>query len=359
MPPTTDPIAAPPATGRRSLRHTRSVSVTVSVAIHTALVALTGLIFWRVADPPLAGPQTLITFESPTLGEDRPASIPAIEPAPRPPPEVRLDELLATPESARPAPPPLSGLTSALTDPSPGQAPSPLDGLARADALPTDSAAREQFPGEAPPPSRPVTFAGLGASNARSVVYAVDCSGSMVTSLPFVVAEVERSVAGLSPTQKFGVVLFHEPLASGTSSGVEVFAPVLVRATPSARARLREWLARARPSGRSAPMLGLERAVAYQPEAVFLLSRSIERGGGNAWDRSLPDALARVEAINPAAGSGGRRPILIQTIQFLDDDPTGIMQEIGRVHGTTLNAEGRPIAGYRLIRRGEDLGSDR
>jgi hypothetical protein len=143
---------------------------------------------------------------------------------------------------------------------------------------------------------------------------------------------------------------------------------VLVRATPSALERLHDWLAAAQPAGRSVPLAGLERALNYRPDAVFLLSRAIERSGGDVWEtgsagggggtagaRGFADTLARVETLNPLIGE--HRATVIQTIQFLDDDPTGIMQEIGRLHGSRIDADGRRIPGYRVIRRGEDLGS--
>ncbi|MCC6321902.1 MAG: hypothetical protein IT438_10765 [Phycisphaerales bacterium] len=361
MPAAPSPISTPPpppGATRRPLRHTRSVSLTASVAIHATVLALTGLLVWRVAEPSLSGPQTVITFESPSLGDDAPAARPTTEPViARPAPEVRIDEFAPTIPDASASPPRLEGLSSPhAAAPTGASLPERLSSSQAAASTPPESWATD-----AAASARPVSFAGLGASNARSVVYVVDCSGSMVTSLPFVIAEVERSIEGLSPTQKFGVVIFREPLTHTPGSHedkVEVFAPILLRATASARARLHEWLSRVRPSGRSAPMPGLERAVEFTPDAIFLLSRSIERGGGNAWDRSLGDALARVDALNPARADGSR-PILIQTIQFLDNDPTGIMQEIGRAHGSTRDVAGRAVAGYRLIKRGEDLGGER
>ncbi|MBX3402996.1 MAG: hypothetical protein KF699_06220 [Phycisphaeraceae bacterium] len=193
-----------------------------------------------------------------------------------------------------------------------------------------------------------VRFAGLGASNARSVVYVVDASGPMVTSLPRVLQEVVRSAEQLSPVQKFGVVLFRE---AEDGAGLELFSPVLVRATPTAKRRLAEWLSAVEPRGASNPLAGLEVALDLKPDAVFLLSRSIARSGGGVWNHGLEATLARLDELNPPLrGERGpvRRPVLIQTIQFLDDDPTGIMQAIGARHGQG--------AGYRVVRRSEDLG---
>lgn len=347
-------------TPRRRPAHTRSLSLSASLIIHAALIALAGAIVWRVADPfTPSGPQTTITFDAPALGESAAPGRPRDASAPDRS-EVRID--LAPPEPT-PATPSAPIVLEGLTTIAPADFPAPGDPAASTSA-PTSSGLTS-IPSDFPVapsdlPARPVQFAGLGASNARSVVYVVDCSGSMVTSLPLVIDEVERSVSGLAPTQKFGVVLFRrlpDSDGSASSAGVEVFASVLVRATDTARAQLHRWLAAAQPSGRSAPLLGLERALDYRPDAVFLLSRSIERSGPNAWDLGLSETLRRVDALNPIRRD--RRPALIQTIQFLDDDPTGIMQEIGRIHGSHTDPAGRPLAGYRLIRRGEELGESR
>lgn len=193
-----------------------------------------------------------------------------------------------------------------------------------------------------------VTFGGLGASDVRSVVYVVDASGPMVTSLPIVMEELERSVGRLSPTQKFGVVIFR---ATANQPAAESFAPVLVRATPSAKQLLSQWLSRVEPAGRSSPLAGLELGLTLKPDAVFLLSRSIQRSGGGVWEQGLDATMARLEQLNPTRPGTTRRPVLIQTIQFLDDDPTGILQAIGQRHGGGV--------GYRLVRRQQDLKSAR
>lgn len=199
-------------------------------------------------------------------------------------------------------------------------------------------------PGLATGPST-VTFAGLGASSVRSVVYAVDASGPMVTSLPMVLRELERSISRLSATQKFGVVVFRRQADGGPAA--EAFAPVLVRATPSARQMLHDWLAKIEPAGRSSPLAGLEAALSMRPDAVFLLSRSIQRSGGGVWELGMDQTLARLERLNAIDVDTSRRPVLIQTIQFLEEDPTGIMQAIGVRHGGG--------EGYRVVRRQQDL----
>ena len=367
-PPSPAGAAPEPATGSPNCLRghraaaTRLVSAAGAVVVHGLLLLGLAAVVWRTAGPAAPrGPEIAIDFEAPASG-DAPRPVPGPNtPAARPPTGELT--LVIEPPAAAPAPvilslPPIDSLTDPRSvEPSADSAavPAPaLDASAFGPASETGdgpSAASVDLLDTAAS-TRTVTFAGLGASNAQSVVYAIDASGSMVTSLPFVIGEVERSIAALAPTQKFGVVLFRKAVGRG-GTGIEVFAPVLVRATPSARQRLRDWLAHAEPSGRSVPLAGLERALDYKPDAVFLLSRSIERSGGNVWERGLAHTLARVNDLNPERN--GRRAAVIQTIQFLDDDPTGIMQEIGRVHGSRTDSAGRRLAGYRVIRRGEEL----
>ncbi len=352
-----------PSARRRALP-VRSVSLGASILVHACLLAAAAALVWKVAEPAALGPQTTIAFDAPAMGES-PVASPSQHVTPADDRAITIDltppSRSSMPDPPRTLVPALEGLSTLIA-----QGPDRTDGAQSLEPLigslgAAGAGSRTDFSTDASALTpQAITFAGLGASNARSVLYVVDASGSMVTSLPFVIAEVERSVGGLSPTQRFGVVLFRRSAGESDASApstVEVFAPVLVRATPSARARLHEWLATVHPSGRSAPLLGLERALSYQPDAIFLLSRSIERSGGNAWEFGMSETLARLDTLNPTSAT--RRPILIQTIQFLDDDPTGIMQEIGRLHGAHAGPDGRTIAGYRLIRRGEDLGGDR
>src|SRR5262249_25641387 len=112
------------------------------------------------------------------------------------------------------------------------------------------------------------TFAGLGARQAVSIVYVVDASGAMVSSLKFVLAELERSVRSLSSGQKFQVALSR---ARPDMGPLEVFGGPgagLLRATPANKAALSAWLATISPTGRSNPLDGLRRALALDPDAV-------------------------------------------------------------------------------------------
>lgn len=216
----------------------------------------------------------------------------------------------------------------------------------------TDRAVREAPDESAAPPSTeraraPVTFAGSGVSEAESVVFVVDASGPMVTSLPIVLEEVKRSVDALAPKQRFSVVLFREARRNGRER-TERFSDRLVEATTEQKSRLAQWLSKARPGGASNPLTGLEAGLALKPDVVFLLSRSVERSEGGVWGEGLEATLQRLERLNPDLGRGGRR-VQIQTIAFLENDPTGTLQEIAKLHGP------RDGTGYRIVRGSEEL----
>lgn len=319
-----------------------------SIVVHVLLVAVTLGLLWRATLGPGEEPAAvIIDFDMPGITE-----LPRGAAGPMTPSQV------AEVQRSMPAMP-VAALAGALRELSPTDPAQRLDGLSTVGAITgarSDAAARagaidqsDLFTGAdmfgSTDAAAPVTFAGLGASSARSVVYVVDASGPMVTSMPMVTVEVFKSVLRLSPQQRFGVIVFRD-FADGSRPRTESFAPVLVRATPTAKQRLGEWLKTLRPGGRSNPLAGLEHGLRLKPDAIFLLSRSIERTGGGVWEYGLAETMSRLNGLNPAFGSG-RRPVLIQTIQFLDEDPSGIMQAIGTDHGGGT--------GYRVVRRGQDL----
>lgn len=346
--------APAPAVSRRLRRRIPALPLLLSGVIHVVVILAAGFVVWRTAIGPSTGPGAGVAFE--TAGESLAtsgastsrASAPATSPSYAPSSPVSEGSLsplflpaeseaplvgLSTGASANPVPFALGGFVgSSLTSGS----------LFNSAASGGSSAATPGGGG-----ATSVTFGGLGASSVSSVVYVVDCSGPMVTSLPMVIAELERSVGRLAPSQRFGVVLFRRTIDGGP--GAESFAPVLVRATSSAKELLHNWLAAAEPAGRSSPLAGVELALSLKPDAVFLLSRSIQRSGGGVWELGLDATMSKLEQLNPSRSGllGSGRPVLIQTIQFLDEDSTGIMQAIGTRHGGG--------AGYRVVKTQQDL----
>ncbi len=209
-----------------------------------------------------------------------------------------------------------------------------------------------------------VGFAGLGASNARSVVYVVDASGPMVGTLPIVVDELERSLLALDPAQEFQVVFVNGDISG---AGYVVAPPTgkLIRALPGEVRRVVGWCRTVRAHGRSDPVPALERALAMRPDAVFLFSRVSSYIGVYEQNRESRLALvrsrvlSRLDGVNPRSAQTGRRRTVIKVVQFHEQDPSGLFRAIAREHGGGL---GGGVSGgvgegdaYRFITREDGL----
>lgn len=310
-----------------------AVSIGASVVIHAALLGVLAMVVVQVVTP--------------KTGELKPADR-----------EVFLSLATSNPEAwtatvpwdapARPATPEPEPVATGPTVVVPGMDPQ-FDPTASL-AAKSDAAARANVSMSLRNAGATVSFGGLsqGGRQAGSVVYVVDASGPMVSSLPQVFAEVQRSVEGLTPTQRFGVVLFRDD--GGTK--YEEFQPELKDASDRWRSELSSWLRQRqnRAVGRSNPLDGLRRAVEMKPQVVFLLSRSIARSQGGQWDKGLVATLGELDQLNPLDRETGSRRTVIKTIQFMEPDPTGIMRQIADQHGS-----GNLATDHRVLRL-QDLG---
>lgn len=204
-----------------------------------------------------------------------------------------------------------------------------------------------------------VRFAGLGASNAEQVVYVLDASGSMVAALPLVMNELEQSLRRLDPTQRFQVVVYQGGSylsAPHPEDGAQAVPTTrLIRARAEYVDAVIRWMrSTVSPKGVGDPMPGLEVALALRPDAVFWLAYRLP--GVGEFKQSKETMLARLDALNPSNPRSGRRAITIKTIQFIDPDPTGIVEAVGRLHGGAgASGSNAGDSGYRFYSR-EDLG---
>lgn len=264
-----------------------------------------------------------------------PAPMP--EPTP-PPPETPKEE---TPEEAIARPVPSDALitTSVMND----ALDTPRRSVPMTHTALASAATVEITPSAAPSGAEaaPITFAGVAAERASTIVYVVDASGPMASSLPFVVDELSRSIESLAVSQQFQVILFRSPPLSKESAlndaGYEMFTDAgrgLLSATRDAKDRVRAWLTSVRPTGKSDPLPGLKAALSMKPSLVFLLSRSIKRSGPTKeWGAGATAILTALDRLNPVDRVNGQRASVIKTIQFLDDDPSGLLRSIASVHG--------------------------
>lgn len=298
----------------RSVR--RIVPWVVSFAVHLMLVILGFVVTWTVihlqddeAPVEIVADFDAITYDPVVRMAESPA-------------EVVKD---ATQDRV-----PVADPAEALDTPS--DRPSPLELLSTASR--SEALARL-----APTPSRATaTFVGLTSTNAQRIVYVIDASGSMMRSRSFLLDELERSVAGLVPEQSFAVVFFQDDRA--------VVVPPRGRlhpATESEKRRVHDWIDReVRPEGGSNPLQALAYALRLKPDAIFLLSENITGSGRFEIDKQR--LLDQLERLNPA-GADGRRPVQINCVQFLDEDPLDTLREIARLHGGKN--------GYKFLTRAE------
>ena len=327
-------------------RHRPAVAAAVaaSVVVHAGLVLALVTIRWeparpaRLTDAPAA--ETRLTLAPLT-------SIPEAAPepeVPEPPPEPETAEPeVAAPEAERvamltPSPP-------VEIAPAPVAAPITAPRKAR-----VETPARPPRPRAAPPVV--ASFAGVEATRARSVVYVVDASGAMTSTLDFVKAELASSLGRLDLSQRFQIIVFRDlpapvPGRAGRRAGrADAVGPTqafradalsgatLLAPTDTVRADAAAWLTSIDPAGRSDPLAGLSAALALRPDLVFLLTRSIRRTGGAAeWGAGNAATLAALDRLNPADPDTGQRPTVIKAIQFLDEDPTGLLRAIASAHG--------------------------
>lgn len=296
-----------------------AVSLAVSLSLHATLIVLGFFVVWSAApaSPEDRGP-IVVTFENP--------SPPPLRDAPEPP--DRSESLSASAAASTRTWP------GASTDSVLPRSESALPAATTA-ARPTNESIADAIHERRVPEVR---FAGLGVSNARIIVYVVDASGSMVGSLPAVLNYLERSVSRLSRTQRFQVIFYgrspHQaaPHPGDADDGTHWR---LIRATPDHIRQVLAWCRRIVPGGRSNPVPALRLVFALpepeRPDAVFLLSNVVT--GAGEWETDKGSLLAEIDALNPVRPETGRRRTVIKTLQFLEDDPEGILRAIGEAHG--------------------------
>lgn len=269
------------------------------------------------------------------------------------PPSTDPTEQTATPERApshAPDPGALQRAARELTEPATTRIAQPTLGAAAMREL---SAQDEQLARQpAPAAAAPITFAGVRTSAAARIVYAVDASGATATSFSYIRERLLQSIDRLSPTQRFQVVLFRQR----ADSLVEL-APIvddtdpLPRATRANKRAVADWIATIPAAGRSNPLDALETAIDLDPDMILLISRAIARTG-DEWAGGLRNVRTTLDELNPADPVTGDRPVVIKTIQLLDEDPTNIMRTIGILHGD--GAQDHQVVSYDQLASPDD-----
>lgn len=262
----------------------------------------------------LADVEPAVRALPPTTPPTAPPTPPPVrEPEPEPPPEPREDLMaeVAMEAAARPLPAPVT-----LRAPS-----------IQAPAEPVAS-----VPVAVPRPAVMPSFAGVSGVKASRIVYILDCSGPMTSSLPWVKDQLLASVAALGDGQTFRVLVCRRKGDAAPvmfwhngSDGGGSFPAGGIEAVGGVRA----WLGGLSPELATDTAAALRAAFALEPDLVFVLTRSIRRSSSAALD--LEGVLSDLNRANPDV-SGERRSV-VRILQFVDEDPTGLLRAIAGAHG--------------------------
>ncbi len=308
--------------GRTETSLDRIVPWVISAGLHATLIAFGFLITWTVVSLSDERDPVLVVAEFDALNYD-----------PLEPMQVQTE----VPETAEPAAPPQrvpaeplqQRLAEQLADLQPPTISLEVDLAAPASA--------SDF--MASPVETAASFAGLSSTNARTIVYVIDASGSMIGSLPIVLDELARSLETLSERQSYCVIFFQRNQAVLTPP-----AGRLQAATPEARRRTMRWIRQhVVAAGRSNPVAALRKALALRPDVIFLLSEDIT--GSGEFEIDQRDLLAMLDELNPRDPDTGRRGTRINCVQFLDPDPLETLLRIAEAHGGA--------DGFRMLSRRE------
>lgn len=320
-------------------RRSSTLAFTVSVAVHVGIIVAGFFIGWIVTQPDPVRPEPIASFFDPAMGAPASPSL-ASEPPTADPPTSGAPPAAVAPATLEPPP----SLSVEMNEPlllTPGIEPSLP--MASPSVSTTQLALERRFPD--------IRFLGARSSNAESIVYVVDATGSMLTTMPIVKRELLASIERLTPVQRFQVMFFknegvdaapHPDLDRGDR------ATQLLRATTANKRLVGAWIDGVSATGRATPIDALPMALALQPDVIFLLSSgdNIAREPGQA-EQENRRILAELNALNPVDARTDRRRVPIKVLHFLSPDASGLLQAIAEAHGGQ--------DGYKYISR-EDLG---
>lgn len=362
--PASQPAAGTPAEpGRVSARGVIPLAIAASLLVHVAGLAALSVMDLRapraarVTDAPGNEPNapTLLSMSPMVMQHTKPETIP--EP-PRSIPPKPTEPKPTEPKGVEPKPerPPVAADATSL-DERVAKPTEPVRVLPLARPIEPVRTA----PAPPPPPSEPVvpsapppvTFAGSADSTrARDVIYVLDASGAMVTTLAFAKAELQRSIARLEPSQRFQVIIARR--FTDTAS-LDRYPPNPQSATAAAKSKVGAFLESVQAGGRAAPLDALRDALSHKPDLILLLTANFRRSGPASSDPWHSDAspsvelrrevaaeiaptLAELDSLNPVRdgvllSDPDQRASVIKAVQFVDEDPTGLLPEIAQRHG--------------------------
>lgn len=158
------------------------------------------------------------------------------------------------------------------------------------------------------------------------LVFLVDCSGSLVDSLPQMLLWLRDAIDTLGPNETFTIIFFKQDQAIETPpAGLQPLTRTYQRTL------IADWLddnaSPVLPAGRSDPTAGLQLALSYNPSDIYLLSD--ESFGQRTGDTTPRQAVRYVTELVADAD------LRIHGIQFFYDDTDGALQNLAEQFGGT------------------------
>ena len=149
------------------------------------------------------------------------------------------------------------------------------------------------------PPWHQASFYGVRA-RAQTVIYVVDCSGSMANAarLARAKAELRRSIQALSWPQHFLVIFYNERprvMPGGVPASVG----------PQTKQQFLDWLNAIDAGGNTDPRGAMRLALGLHPDAVFLLSDGLYPDGSVEAIGRMNTRKVPIHAIDLASGASG------------------------------------------------------
>jgi len=310
------------------------------VSVHAALLVLTIFAVWATTgrDPGALADASAVTSPGAVAAASIQNQAPRFDlPAPAPATVVAPHVAAAPAPAMRPTASfdrPANGSTSAAVatePPVPAATPTNAQAFAPMVAIPEPGAAFPPVMPAVPEDDPHYAFGGLyGTPGATRLVYLVDASGSLIDTFPFILNELQKSLSQLKAEQSFAVLFF---------SGDRVIeAPPygMKRATTQAVRQTSQWIdpgsGRLIASGPANAKAGIRRALAYQPDAIILLSDGLTGGGDSAMGKR-----ARLLSL---IGTANTQDVVFHTLQVRQPDPLSTPTRLGTLELIALQSGG-------------------
>ena len=218
----------------------------------------------------------------------------------------------------------------------PGPGPAPQPPAPEPVVIPEQPVRAASAPLGAPTvPSAPITMASAFAGSdlpPGDLVFVLDASGTMIPWFHDVLAELERSLMAMRPTDDFAVVLFRGSEAIVAYPGRP--SPARGRYREKALGFLRDYSRWGGPALGSDPVAALQTALSFNPATIVLLSGGMD--ASTSFSLDAEEVLQELATAAAAASRAGGHAAVIRCVQLVPDstiEPDPLLAAIAANHG--------------------------